>query len=201
MQILDQHLIDLDGDDAFSKGQKVIGQGAAAGADLDQQVAGTGTGFARDALEYGLANQEMLAEAATQALAFNFDMAATKLQPDGAGGGDTAVGAGIRRQRGRLEARKQQAVLDAAMDGVDVSSRLDDGVIHDASLLIDAQVDNGIGRSKADRSDAFEHGPREQHARHIRGRNRPGMRERGRQRGEKQHGRGNPAGQWNRERP
>src|ERR1035438_4864169 len=41
-QILNQHLIDLDGDDAGSAGEEVGGEGAAAGPDFDYDIGGLG---------------------------------------------------------------------------------------------------------------------------------------------------------------
>jgi hypothetical protein len=58
---LDQHLIDLDGDDAVGAGEQVGGEGAAAGSDFDYDIGGLGARRLGDAFEDFIANEEVLA--------------------------------------------------------------------------------------------------------------------------------------------
>ena len=60
-QVLDQHLIDLDGDDAVDAGEQVGGEGAAAGSDFDYDIGGLGARRLGDAFEDFIANEEVLA--------------------------------------------------------------------------------------------------------------------------------------------
>jgi hypothetical protein len=61
-QVLDQVGVHFDGDDAGSALQQFLGEGAAAGANLDDEIFAGGTNRSRDTFENRTFNQEMLTE-------------------------------------------------------------------------------------------------------------------------------------------
>lgn len=102
-KVLGEDGVDLDGDDARGMGEKVGGEGAAAGADFDD---GGGVGFAGgggDALEGGLVGEEVLAEAAShERLTAHVDMAVAQGEADLPGMGWPNSVAGVKTVKRRL---------------------------------------------------------------------------------------------------